>query len=430
MPLDRNNGIGYTRTYWELLEGLAMASTHQSSTSTGVSASVFRESPLGVVADICPLCEQPIPPGKLGEIQQRERQRAAAHAERLRADFAKEKETAIAEKQSELDQLRQAAAAAAERAKRKLEKREEAVRDTTKKEVETAMTAKLTAVIQEKAATEEQLKTVKAEQERLAEERVQNALTEQRTVMEKAKTEAVQREQSKAFEERQNLQAKLEGVQRQMKKERADELGESAELDLGEALREAFPDDHFHRIDKGVAGADFWQDVMHSGELCGRIVYDSKNRNAWRNDYVDKLKTDQIDADGHYAVLATRVFPAGVKQLHIKDGVFVAHPARIIVLATILREQMIQTHRLQLSNEERDAKTAALYEFITSERCHQIFEHFDTLTSGLLDLDVGEKEQHKRNWKKRGQLIKKVERVIQVQLRDEIDRIIEDGAET
>ena len=365
-----------------------MASTRSSAPS---SASVFRESRLNIAAEVCPLCEQPIPQEKLVEIQQRERERAEAQKVQLRADFDIEKAAAIAEK-------------------------------------ETAANEKITAAIQAKTAAEEQTKALKADQERMVQESLQKALIEQRTSMEKDKTVAVQKEQSKAFEERHKLEGKLEELQRQLKKERADELGESAEIDLAEALCEAFPDDDFHPIDKGVAGADLWQDVMQNGEVCGRIVYDSKNRKAWRNDYVDKLKTDQIDADGHYAVLVTRVFPSGIKQMHIQDGVFVAHPARTVVLATILREQLIQTHRLHLSNEERDAKSAALYEFITSERCYQIFEHFESLKNEMLDLDVTEKKQHDKNWKKRGQLIKKTERAIQVQLRGEIDRIIEDEA--
>ena len=378
--------------------------------------------------EICPLCEQPIPPEKLIEIQQRERERAAAQTQRLRADFQKEKVAAVAAKQVELDGLRKETAAAEETAKRESVKREAAARSAARNEVEAAMGKKLTAAIEEKTAVQGQLKTVKAEQEHLAEERLQKRLSEQRTSLEKAKTEAVQKEQSKAFTDRQKLETKLEDLQRQVRKQRANELGESAELDLGEALRGAFLDDRFHPIDKGVAGADLWQDVVRNGEVCGRIVYDSKDRNAWRNDYVTKLKTDQIDAEGHYAVLATRVFPSGTTQMHIQDGVLIAHPARIVVLATILRDHLIQTHRLQLSDKQRDAKSAALYEFITSKRCHQLFEHFETLTSDMLSLDVTEKKQHEKNWKRRGQLIKKAERTIQVQLRGEIDQITEDEA--
>ncbi|MGR4864202.1 hypothetical protein [Caulobacter sp. LARHSG274] len=33
--------------------------------------------------------------------------------------------------------------------------------------------------------------------------------------------------------------------------------------------------------------------VMHNGRECGKIIYDSKNHNAWRNEFVTKLKADQ-----------------------------------------------------------------------------------------------------------------------------------------
>ncbi len=349
-----------------------MAFTQQSPThSADPTESVFPESGLDVAIEICPLCEQPIPSEKLVEIQQRERERAEAQEEQLRAEFRREK-----------------------------------------------------------ADLEKQLETVKGEQERVAAERVERALAGQRASLEQASIEAVQKEQSKAFDERQKLLRRLDDLQRQLTKERADELGEAAELDLGEVLRENFTDDHFHAIAKGIAGADLWQDVKYNGQVCGRIVYDSKNRNAWRNDYVSKLKIDQLNADGDYAVLATRAFPAGCKQMQFQDGVLVVHPARVLVVVTILREQLIQMNRLQLSHEQRDTKSNALYEFITSERCHQIFEHFETLTNDMLELDVKETKQHQVNWKKRGELIKKAERAILIQLRDQIERIIEteDGA--
>src|SRR5439155_21209782 len=115
------------------------------------------------------------------------------------------------------------------------------------------------------------LKTIEDEQG----ERLQKALAEQRSAIEKDKTLAIQKEQSKAFEDRQKLEGKLEDLQRQLKKERADDLGESAELNLEAALRSEFPADLFHPIDKGVAGANLWQDGVHNNEICGRIVYDS-----------------------------------------------------------------------------------------------------------------------------------------------------------
>src|ERR1700740_894306 len=59
------------------------------------------------------------------------------------------------------------------------------------------------------------------------------------------------------------------------------------------------------------------------------LVYDSKNRTAWRNDYVDKLARDQIAAKAEHAVLSTLKFPADAKQVHVQDGVIIANPARV-----------------------------------------------------------------------------------------------------
>jgi hypothetical protein len=106
----------------------------------------------------------------------------------------------------------------------------------------------------------------------------------------------------------------------------------------------------------------------------------------------------------------------------------VCHPARILALTGILREQLIRIHKLQLSAQERTAKTSALYDFMTSERCHQIFMQFETLTNELLDLDVAEKKQHETTWRKRGEMLKKAQRNILIQLQGEIDRITGDAA--
>ena len=350
-----------------------------------------------ITGEICPLCDQPIPPHKLVEIQQRERERAEIQKRKLRQEF---------------------------------EKREAAAKAAGRTEAETAIKERFEEVVKSKEEAEDLLKTIKADEERLAEQRLQKALSEQREFLEKAIIEAVQKEQKKAFEERQKIEAELSKVQRQVKKQRADELGEEAELVLSEALREAFDSDHFHPIDKGVAGADLWQDVIHDGQVCGRLVYDSKNRNAWRNDYVNKLKADQLNADGDYAVLVTRVFPSGVRQLHVQDGVFLMHPARAVAVVTMLRDQLIQTHRLKLSAEERETKTEELYDFINSERCHQIFEHHETIMNGMLDLDVAERKQHEKNWTKRGKYIKEAQRAILVQMLGEINRIVANNADS
>ena len=212
-------------------------------------------------------------------------------------------------------------------------------------------------------------------------------------------------------------------MQRRLQNQTAGELGEGAEVNVYEALRSEFKDDRIKRIDKGLPGADIVHDVVHNDQVCGRIVYDSKNRAGWRNDYVTKLREDQLVAEAEHAILPSRVFPAGASQLHLQEGVIVVNPARVVTLAGMLRKHIIQTHSLRLSTQDRDQKTAALYDFINSERCSQLFERIETATDTMLDLENQEKKAHDKIWRRRGDLISRVQRA-HSDVTNEIDLIV------
>ena len=113
----------------------------------------------------------------------------------------------------------------------------------------------------------------------------------------------------------------------------------------------------------------------------------------------------------------------GVQQLHNQVGVIVAHPARILALAEILRRNILQTHELRIGNEEREQKTVALYAFITSERCKQLLDLIDAQAVKMLELDATEEKAHRLTWERRNKLIRSVKKV-QGDLTFEIDRII------
>ena len=122
-------------------------------------------------------------------------------------------------------------------------------------------------------------------------------------------------------------------------------------------------------------------------------------------------------------MLSSNKFPKGVQQLHNQDGVIVAHPARILALAEILRRNILQTHELRIGNEEREQKTVALYAFITSERCKQLLDLIDAQALKMLELDATEEKAHRLTWERRNKLIRSVKKV-QGDLTFEIDRII------
>ena len=280
----------------------------------------------------------------------------------------------------------------------------------------------------DKAVADAQVKIAEAEGKlsKLSEQHelaLNERLGSQREILERAKDAAINAERAKAFEETQGLSNKVNELQRALEKKTNEELGEGAEIELFEALKKEFPNDRIERVAKGAPGADILHGVMHNGRECGTIIYDSKNHKMFRNEHVTKLLEDQLAAKAEHAILSTHKFPAGTRQLHMQDGVLVANPARVVSVVTLIRRHLLQAHTLRLSSAEQESKTAALYAFITSERCTQLLSRIDAQADELLEQQVKERKWHDAAWKKEGELIRSIQKV-QAELSNEISCII------
>src|ERR1700722_257881 len=115
---------------------------------------------------------------------------------------------------------------------------------------------------------------------------------DQRQALEKDRSAALLKQQGEHNRHRESLQKKVKTLEHQLQKKTANELGDGGEIDIFEALRDAFQGDKITRIQKGQPGADILHEILYKGEVCGRIVVDSKNRQAWQNAFVDKLRKD------------------------------------------------------------------------------------------------------------------------------------------
>jgi hypothetical protein len=355
--------------------------------------------------EVCPWCEQPIPHEKFEEIQERIRANERARLAEVEARLQLEHEQHIADlaaaSEAQVAEIKRKSVADLTAAKAATERDIAlAVAEANKKSA-AEMSRTIAQAQGRQQVAEQQLKTLQGQQEDVIAAR----LTEQREALVADKEKALNAERSKAFVEKQKLTEKLAAVQRQLEHKTADDLGEGAEVDLFEELKRAFPDDKIVRVAKGVPGADFIHTVIADGNRCGQIIYDSKNRQAWRNDYVTKLRTDQLAAKADHAVLVSRPFPSGSKQLHVRDGVIVVHPARAVALVQIVREHIVMMAGARISESGRAQKMDALYEFVTSSRCTQLLDQVDRLSDDLLELDVTEKKAHDSTWRKRGELV-------------------------
>ena len=201
-------------------------------------------------------------------------------------------------------------------------------------------------------------------------------------------------------------------MDRQLQRKTANEMGDGAEIDLFEALRDAYPGDKITRIPKGQSGADIQHEVLYKGQICGRIIIDSKNRQGWQNAFLTKLRADRVSADADHAILSPTVFPSGKKELYIEGEVIVVSPARVVHIIELLRSAVLRMHTLGLSLRQRAGKISQLYKFMTSQEYLQRFTELGRLADDFSDLDVEETKEHQRVWKRRGATVTRLKNVL------------------
>jgi hypothetical protein len=274
-------------------------------------------------------------------------------------------------------------------------------------------------------------KQVKDESERKVKSALEQAdrqrrkeLQNQRGILETDRNQALLKQQAEFNRQREAQQKKLRELEQQLQRKTAHDIGEGAEVDVFDALRDAFQGDLINRIPKVDGGADIMHQVSYKGEVCGRIIYDSKNRQGWQWSYVTKLREDQVEAQAEHAVLPSSVFPSGKKELFIKSGVIVVNPARVVEVVTLVREAIIRMHVLGLSIKERASKMAQIYKYISSDVHIQRLREIGQLNDDILEVDVQEKKAHDNVWKKRGSLVVRLKNVLRED-ETEINAILE-----
>lgn len=333
-------------------------------------------------ADRCPLCGSPISAALRARLD-----------EKLRAELAKAEQTLR-------DQFGREQAVAEQKAKSAIE--------TARRDAANAAQA--------------QIKVLRIEQDALIKQRVETA----REAFEKKIGEAVAAERTKAYAERQKLDAQLQDLQRKLQKKTAHDLGDEGELDLYSEIIREFPMDQIERIKKGIEGGDIRVAVVQNGNICGTILIECKNTSRFMSKYVAKLRADQLRDKADHAILVTRAFPAGCEQLAVQNDVVIVAPQRLLVLMGLLRKQVISAHSARLSQEDRAEKASAIYRLIVSDTFRQMLDQTCRLTDELSAVDRSEVVAHQRVWTRRAELVRAVQKANQ-DIATEIEAIIGTG---
>lgn len=333
----------------------------------------------------------------LKEQQQRLHEQQEGFDEKVRQDVTAKlrAEKAALEKKLK-DQLNNENADLIQSLRNELDEKSKQVKDATKLQIE------LERIRREKDELGEKIKleTEREFSEKLKSEtsRVQKKIEEEQHLRIKEKEKVIE-----------DLQEKLEEASRKAKQGSMQLQGEIQELELESILRENFPNDEIEEIKKGQRGADTIQTVINpSGNICGRIYYESKRTKRFDFGWFQKLREDNLTVKADVLVLVTETMPEGEKGFFFREGVWVCDLWQVKALALLLRHSLVEIQKVRIIQQGKDTKMESLYNYLTGQ---EFIGQFSAIIEGFAGLQKGyndEKLKMQKVWKEREKQLEKI----------------------
>jgi hypothetical protein len=206
-----------------------------------------------------------------------------------------------------------------------------------------------------------------------------------------------------------DMKKQVEELKRKSEQGSQQTQGEAFELEIEDLLAKAFPFDSIEEVKKGQRGADSVQLVKNNlGETCGKILYESKSTKTFNNNWISKLRQDQIEEGADIAIIVTQALPEGITNTGLMEGVWVSSFDAFIGLATALREGILNLHSAMASQKNRGDKMNMIYDYLTGNEFRM---HVEAIIEGFTAMQVQLKKEQRsmeRIWKEREKQIESV----------------------
>ena len=248
-------------------------------------------------------------------------------------------------------------------------------------------------------------------QQKLQDERTKLAeelkrLEEQRSQARETEYQLRLREMEKQLDDQKRL---AEEMKRRAEQGSTQLQGEVQELELEEMLRNAFPFDEIIEVGKGIRGADCIQTVRNQfGQDCGKIIFESKRRKDFSNEWIEKLKADMRSQGADVAVLVTQVSPKDMLNMGEKNGVWICSFAEVKSLVHVLRDGIIKIANAVKSQQNKGDKVHMLYDYLTSQ---EFSSQWKAVRDGFMSMKLSiqrERDSMEKLWKSREKQLEKV----------------------
>ncbi len=185
--------------------------------------------------------------------------------------------------------------------------------------------------------------------------------------------------------------------------------GEVQELALEELLKLTFPFDLITEVGKGIKGADCIQTVRNNmGQECGTIIYESKRRQNFSNDWIDKLKNDMRNQKADIAVIVTSVMPKDMDCFGLKDGVWICSFSEVKAMSSVLRDGVIRIFNSARKHENKGDKINMLYDYLTSNEFSEKWKAMREGFKSIYESIQKEKDIMEKLWASRKKQLEKI----------------------
>jgi len=322
----------------------------------------------------------------------------------------------LKKKEQELENLKQSVGKQVEEA---IKAQQQGIEKEAKKKAEKAFQTELKDLkeqVDEKEgllekAQKEELK-LRKEQRQLAQEKKDFEIEMQRKydevkkqIYEQASKEVLEAHSLKDRERQQQidgLKKQIGELQRKAEQGSQQLQGEVQEIELEDLLRDAFPRDTIEPTTPGTEGADILHKVcFNNGQVCGSILFESKDTKNWSNGWIAKVKKDQREIKADIAVIVTTILPQDVRNFSMVEGVVVMDLKSVVPVTVLLRKQLLEVGMAKNFSEGKNEKLEILFKYLTGTEFRQKVESIVEAFAGMMDDLQKEKRAMNKTWAKR-----------------------------
>lgn len=217
---------------------------------------------------------------------------------------------------------------------------------------------------------------------------------------------------------------KIQELQQQLKEGKTPQTaGFDYEKEVNKMLTENFPEDKI--IPTGKKGDVIQQIFFQSNEI-GSILYECKKTGDYSNAFIKEVKRHQEIARADYAVIVTYASKEGKSKFFIEENVIVIDPLGLLDVALLLRNALIEMHKLKLTKEEIKDKGILILKYMQSGEFKNSMVDTIDKSRKAYELLMSEVKDHQKIWYERIKIYASIHENIQG-VRKSIGEIVTGG---